>query len=472
MSTMLEEPVVQPQEEKPHIASFKRVLRNHKFLLLWLAQLISLTMFNAANFGLIVLVNELTHSVIMAGLAIISFTLPAVPFGAVAGVLVDRLDKRLVLWISNVLRMVTMLLVVVSLLYDRTNLWPIYALFFLTAIIGLFFSPAEGASIPLLVGERELMPALSLMNITLTVSQGIGFLLLGRIVATLFPPFTLALGALTLNIQSIDMLFFVVALFYLVCAGLILCIPSRAFHEKHIHNRVHAEEATRALESLWHEVVDGWYVVRSKRLLFFSVIQLSVVGIIMLLIGELAGPFVQQVLQRPVTDMSLILAPAAIGLVGATILMPRICERVGRIRLTVIGFIALAVGFSLLPASQWLALHFDPIHGAQSSLLLGATMTLVFLLGIAMACVNIPTQTMMQESCPEDARGRVFALQFMLYCAGSIPVLLFAGVIAQFVGLDQFILLTSVSMLLFSVWGIRLKRLDVKKNLEAAKSGL
>jgi hypothetical protein len=89
-----------------------------------------------------------------------------------------------------------------------------------------------------------------------------------------------------------------------------------------------------------------------------------------------------------------------------------------------------------------------------------------------MACVNIPTQTMMQESCPEDARGRVFALQFMLYCAGSIPVLLFAGVIAQFVGLDQFILLTSVSMLLFSVWGIRLKRLDVKKNLEAAKSGL
>ena len=470
MTSILEERVAPPQQEIPQIASFKRVLKNRKFLLLWLAQLISLTMFNAANFGLIVLVNDLTHSVIMAGLAIISFTLPAVPFGAIAGVMVDRLDKRLVLWISNVLRMVTMLLVVVALLYDRTSLWPIYGLFFLTAIIGLFFSPAEGASIPLLVGERELMPALSLMNITLTVSQGIGFLLLGRLVATLFPPFTLVLGRFTLDVQSIDMLFFVVALFYLVCAGLILCIPSRAFHEKHIHNRVHAKEATRALESLWHEVVDGWYIVRSKRLLFFSVIQLSVVGIIMLLIGELAGPFVQEVLHRPTADMSLILAPAAIGLVGATILMPRISHRVGKIRLTVIGFIALAAGFSLLPTSQWLALHFDPIHGAQSSMLLWTTMILVFFLGIAMACVNIPTQTMMQESCPEGARGRVFALQFMLYCAGSIPVLLFAGVIAQFVGLDQFIFLTSASMLLFSLWGIRLKRLELKRYPEQSEA--
>jgi MFS family permease len=138
----------------------------------------------------------------------------------------------------------------------------------------------------------------------------------------------------------------------------------------------------------------------------------------------------------------------------------------------VIGFLALAAGFSLLPTIQWLVLHFDPVHGAQSPMLLWTTIILVFLLGIAMACVNIPTQTLMQESCPEGARGRVFALQFMLYCAGSIPVLLFAGVIAQCVGLDQFIFLTSISMLLFSLWGMRLKRLDIKKWREAASSGL
>src|SRR5690242_3423738 len=161
----LEKPTVH-QPEQSQLASFRRVLKNRHFLLLWMAQLISLSVLNAANFGVIVLVNDLTHSVFMAGLAIIAFTLPAVPFSAVAGVVVDRLDKRLVLWVSNILRMATMLLLVVSLLANNTNLWPLYVLTFVTSLIGQFFIPAEGSSIPLLVGERDLMPALSLVNIS------------------------------------------------------------------------------------------------------------------------------------------------------------------------------------------------------------------------------------------------------------------------------------------------------------------
>src|SRR5881394_263554 len=101
----------------PDIAGFRQVLKNRNFVLLWLAQLISLTILNAANFGIIVIVNNVTHSVVMAGIAIIAFTLPALPFSAVGGAIVDRLNKRLVLWISNVLRAGTMLLIVISLLF-------------------------------------------------------------------------------------------------------------------------------------------------------------------------------------------------------------------------------------------------------------------------------------------------------------------------------------------------------------------
>jgi len=438
-------------------ASFRHVLKNRNFVLLWLAQLISLTILNAANFGIIVLVNDTTHSVVMAGLAIIAFTLPALPFSALAGVVVDRLNKRLILWVSNILRMLTMLLIVVSLLFDRTNLWPLYILTFMTSLIGQFFIPAEGAAIPLVVGERELMPALSLFNITMTLSQAIGFLLLGGIVSRIFPPFTIHLAALTLHFQSIDMLFVLVAFFYLVCAGLILGIPVRVFKERHINNRVKLSEgeASKALETLWRDVVEGWRFVRSDRILYYSVIQLSVVGNIMLLIGELAGPFVQQVLHRPAADMAIILAPAAIGLVGASLIMPRITERVGKIRLTIIGFIVFAGGFVLLPATQWMAGYLYHEQGAGSPLLLWTTIILVFLLGVAMACVNIPTQTTMQEHSPEEVRGRVFSLQFMIYNTGSIPILLFAGFFAQFIGFNWLIILISTSMLLFCWCGRR-----------------
>src|SRR5204863_3807560 len=276
----------------PGIASFRQVLKNRNFVLLWLAQLISLTILNAANFGIIVIVNNVTHSVVMAGIAIIAFTLPALPFSAVAGAIVDRLNKRLVLWISNVLRAGTMLLIVISLLFNSTSLLPLYVLTFITSLIGQFFIPAEGASIPLLVKENELVPALSLFNITMTLSQAIGFLLLGGLVSRIFPPFKLQLAGLTLHVQSIDMLFVLVAFLYLVCAALILGIPARAFSGKHIEREKSTSgEAGKALEKIWREIVEGWQFVRKDRVLFFAVVQLSVVGNIMLLIGELAGTF-------------------------------------------------------------------------------------------------------------------------------------------------------------------------------------
>ena len=95
-----------PVEDIP-VASFSRVLKNRSFLLLWLAQLLSQIVFNAANYGVIAIVTAITHSTVMVGLAIVSFTLPAVPFSLLAGVYVDYLDKRLVLWVSNALRAAT-----------------------------------------------------------------------------------------------------------------------------------------------------------------------------------------------------------------------------------------------------------------------------------------------------------------------------------------------------------------------------
>ena len=448
-------------EQPPATASFRQVLRNRNFLLLWLAQLVSLTILNAANFGLIVLVNKLPNPVFMAGLAIIAFTLPAIPFSAIAGAIVDRLDKRLVLWVSNLLRIVTMLLMFVSILVDRTNVWPLFGLMFLTSLIGQFFIPAEGSSIPLLVGERDLLPALSLFNISMTLSQAIGFLILGSIVTKLFPPFSFMLGRHLLHVESTDMLFVIAAAFYIVCVILILRIPKTAFNQSRAHTHTHRHEkesayaaASQALVILWRDMITGWRIVRSDRLLYFSVIQLSLVGVLMQMIGELAGTFVQQILNQPAENMSLVLVPAAIGLVGASVFMTRIVERVGRIRLTVIGFVSLAIGFILLPFLKFLGSLVKPSNTIGGSLIVGGVVLILCALGVAMACVNIPTQTIMQERSPESGRARVISLQTMIYSAGTIPVLLFAGAFTTFIGFTPLIILVAVSLLAFCGWGI------------------
>src|SRR5258708_14720751 len=89
-----------PEENNPR-GSFRNVLKNRSFLLLWLAQLLSQIGFNAANYGIIALVTAVTHSTILVGLAIISFTLPAVPFSLLAVVFVHHLDNYLLLSLPN-----------------------------------------------------------------------------------------------------------------------------------------------------------------------------------------------------------------------------------------------------------------------------------------------------------------------------------------------------------------------------------
>jgi MFS family permease len=80
---------------------------------------------------------------------------------------------------------------------------------------------------------------------------------------------------------------------------------------------------------------------------------------------------------------------------------------------------------------------------------------LMFFMGIALDMTNIPAQTIMQEHAPEEERGRIFSFQAMLYNAGSIPVLLFAGAIADILGVETVIILLAATVLGFRVWSAR-----------------
>src|SRR4051794_40450110 len=73
------------------------VLRNRKFLSLWIAQVVTQVGGNMVLFGLTIEVFALTGKSTSVSLLILSFLVPAVIFGAIAGVYVDRLDRGAVL---------------------------------------------------------------------------------------------------------------------------------------------------------------------------------------------------------------------------------------------------------------------------------------------------------------------------------------------------------------------------------------
>src|SRR5687768_8469121 len=128
----------------------KKILRAFKvrsFLMLWLGEIFTQVSVNLLNFLLIFLVFSLTKSNTAVAWLVISFTLPAIFFGWIAGVYVDRWDKKKVLFATNIIRAV---LLVILAFFD-TNLLLIYAVSFLVALVTQFFIPAESPMIPQVV---------------------------------------------------------------------------------------------------------------------------------------------------------------------------------------------------------------------------------------------------------------------------------------------------------------------------------
>jgi MFS family permease len=434
--------------------SYRDLLKNRPFLLLWLAQLISQTGFNAANYGVIAVVTEITGSTTQVGIAIISFTLPAIPFSVLAGVYVDMLNKRLVLWVSNLLRAFAMFLIVLGLLWNPHTATTLYILSFITSLIAQFFTPAEAASIPLLVGEERLVAAISLFNITLTLSQVVGFLLLGQLIAFLIPAFSFTLGQHVLHVQPLYMLFFVVGLCYLICTFLVLGIPARLLENGENRTQRPSLKLKEMWETLVHDVRESAVFVYRDRNLFLALFQVTFVSVVLLVIGELAGPFVQNVLHLPVQDLPVVFAPAGVGLILAALFMPRLTRRFGKRRVMTAGSIITGIGFFLLPSGQIVFSLIPVLNRWELVYIAGMT----FIMGAALDMLNIPAQTILQEHTSEDVRGRVFSFQSMLYNAGSIPVILFIGAIADTFGIDRVMYLIGFAILLFEWWANRYRK--------------
>jgi hypothetical protein len=146
------------------------IVANRQFGLLWSAQFLTQTAQQAIWFGMIIVVEQISQSSLHLSAAILSTIIPGVVLGLIAGVVVDRSNKKTVLVVTNFLRAA---IVLGYLLYSR-SLYIVYAVNFLFVGISQFFGPAEASTIPALVPKRHLVAANSAFNLTFTVSQLVG----------------------------------------------------------------------------------------------------------------------------------------------------------------------------------------------------------------------------------------------------------------------------------------------------------
>ena len=430
-----DKPPKPPQSGRPEGHGYGPVLRQRPFLLLWVAQICSQTAQNALNYGLIVEVERLTNSSTSVSLVVASFTIPALLLGPPAGALVDRLSKRWVLVLTNLSRA---LLVVAFLATDRSVL-AIYALTMLNSAFSQFFAPAEIATIPLVMPRRHLLAANSLFNMSFTLTQVLGFVLLGPTMLKLAGP----LG-----------LFAVITAAYAL-AGLAVALMPRL--EQHLPPpHIALLEALRG-GALWRDLGIGFEFLRTNRAVRTMLVLLSVTIAIVYLLATLGPGYVSRVLGFSPEDAGYVLGPAGLGILLSSAAIGHWGQHWNRTRLVFAGLMAMAV---TLPALTVVRPLFEEITPALASggpvallpwevaVYAGLVGLVALLIGGAFALVMVPAQTVLVETTAPHLRGRIFAILFVLNSVWSVIPILFAAALADIIGISPVILIVAAFVLL------------------------
>jgi MFS family permease len=416
---------------------FGPVLANRQFRNLWASQAINQTAQNCINFVQIVLVERLTGSSTQLGLVILAFTLPGVLFSPIAGIVVDRWPKKRILFGSNLLRalLICGYLLALATLKGFPLLLAIYLLTFVTSAIAQFFGPAEGATIPLLVGEERLLAANSIFSLTLAASQVAGLIVLGPLIVKLI---------------GVRASFLILAVAYLVAAWLVSRLPRDPAHALAAPAR--GADVVSGWRRAWVELREGWTFVATQRKVLLPVMQLALVATLLMVMATLAPGFAARVLGMLPEDAVIVFAPAGAGMLAALIFLGRFGYLLRKEVASYVSLALVGIGFLLLGfVSRGFHTLQMPIFEAFPEWALSMTSAVAaisLLLGFSMSATNVLATTLVQENTPARMRGRVFALQFMLNSgAGLLPMFALAA-IADLWGIPRVLMAIAVVVLL------------------------
>ena len=130
------------------------------FLFLLISEFFSQFAMNLLNFILLIVVFNLSKSNLAVAGVVLSFTLPSIAFGILAGAYVDKWNKKNVLVMTNFLRA----LAVIPLIFISSQLFLVYVFSFIVSLVTQFFIPAETPIIPHLVKKDLLLSANALFS--------------------------------------------------------------------------------------------------------------------------------------------------------------------------------------------------------------------------------------------------------------------------------------------------------------------
>lgn len=381
------------------------VFRKRDFSLLWLAQLISTAGSALTDLAAGIYVFRETGSALAVGLTLMVTAIPNLVVGLLAGVYVDRHDRRKIIIATCLIQSAIVGTLALVIGIESIALPGLYVLLLLNAGIKTFFDPAHDSLIPEMASDDELAAANSFLSIASFGSTAIGFAGAGLLAATV----------------DLRAAFVIDAVSFLVCAGLVALMGRYPMPppDEDASPRVVIANLKSGLSTLF-----GTPILRS----------LFLVGAVMFfsfgLWNVLLLPFSIRVLGASEFEYGLQEGLTSVGFVLGSFFMARYSTKLAEPLWVVIGMVGMAVA--------------GVAYALATSIPFAIFM--VMITGFFNSPASVARTVLLQRNTPREMRGRVFSAVYVMRDVIFLLGMAGAG-IADFVD-DLRLLVIAASLLL------------------------
>jgi len=361
-----------------------RSLKHRPFALLWTGQTTSRLGDSLYRIALAWWVLEKTGSAVAMGTVLVFSQIPLLLFLLIGGVVVDRLPRIRIMFVSDILSGLVIAFVAVFSWFELLQIWHIYIASMLFGFVEAFFFPAYQAVIPQITPSELLISANSLSGLSQRVTGIIGPALGAALVAAGGTSLTFGLDALS---------FFISAIFVLPMLRSNLDKIQR--QEEMVGTANRQRFAKEALKQGFTDLRDGFRLVMTVPWIWITILIFGFVNIMEAGPRAVAMPFlIKEDLGADVQLLGLFGSAASLGFVVGMIWLG---QYVRLHRRGLLGYLSVIVtGAALLPFAFKL-----PIPILVASMFISGLSTSVFAL--------IWTHTL-QEMVPGELLGRVYSI--------------------------------------------------------------
>jgi MFS transporter, DHA3 family, macrolide efflux protein len=384
------------------------------FFTFWFTQALSLFGSGLASFALVWWITKSTGSATVLATASLAALLPGILFGPLAGALVDRLNRKWIIIISDAISALLALLLVMLFWTNNIQLWHIYGINIVRAVAGAFQFPAVQSSTSLMVPKEQLARVAglnqALQGVTMVATPPLGALLFSLL------PIHLILG--------IDVLSAVVA----ICLLLTIAIPQPMIHRATVH----------VAATVWQDMRAGFSFLRRWPALLSVMCIAALLNLVLTPAFTLVPILITQHFHGSAVQLGWINATYGLGIISGGALLGIWGGFRRRIMTSLLGLTGLGVGSLLIGISP---------RDAYGIALAGMA-----LVGMMNTFANGPFFAILQSIVPPEMQGRVFTVLMTVSMAMAPFGLALAGPLADRFGVQLWYVLGALVCCLMVTW--------------------